>query len=177
MRTVKKVACPPLAFINKNSFTPDSVPINTWRRQGILSVIGKTGFVTWHRPWGRHLLPPSGFGRGYSVRAGDTTKFKSTGLIIKLMKPLEFGFTFRLHWLDGSGSRISKRSSRKKKIKLTLCVLKSCGAFSRRTWGFSHIRARIFKRLWSPGIDSNGWIPPAYVAWRTGTITLVLLSS
>jgi hypothetical protein len=30
--------------------------------------------------------------------------------------------------------------------------------------------ARIFKRLWSPGIDSKEWIPPAYVAWRVGTI-------
>ena len=28
--------------------------------------------------------------------------------------------------------------------------------------GFS--RARIFKRLWSPGIDAKEWIPPAYVA-------------
>ncbi len=26
-------------------------------------------------------------------------------------------------------------------------------------------RARIFKRLWSPGVDSKEWIPPAYVAW------------
>jgi hypothetical protein len=34
-----------------------------------------------------------------------------------------------------------------------------------------------FKRLWSPGIDSKEWIPPAYVAWRAGTITLFLLSS
>jgi hypothetical protein len=33
-------------------------------------------------------------------------------------------------------------------------------------------RARIFKRLWSPGIDSKEWIPSAYVAWRAGTITL-----
>jgi hypothetical protein len=39
------------------------------------------------------------------------------------------------------------------------------------------IRARIFKRLWSPGIDSKEWIPPAYVAWRTGTITLFLLGA
>ncbi len=38
-------------------------------------------------------------------------------------------------------------------------------------------RARIFKRLWSPGIDSKEWILPAYVAWRAGTITLFLLSS
>ncbi len=26
--------------------------------------------------------------------------------------------------------------------------------------------ARIFKHLWSPGIDSKEWIPPTYVAWR-----------
>jgi hypothetical protein len=32
-------------------------------------------------------------------------------------------------------------------------------------------RARIFKCLWSPGIDSKEWIPPVYVAWRAGTIT------
>ena len=38
-------------------------------------------------------------------------------------------------------------------------------------------RARIFKRLWSPEIDSKGSIPPAYVAWRAGTITLFLLGS
>ncbi len=32
--------------------------------------------------------------------------------------------------------------------------------------------ARIFKRSWSPRINSKEWIPPAYVAWRAGTITL-----
>ncbi len=37
--------------------------------------------------------------------------------------------------------------------------------------------ARIFKRLWSPGIDPKEWIPPAYVAWRAGTITLFLLGA
>ncbi len=37
--------------------------------------------------------------------------------------------------------------------------------------------ARIFKRLWSPGIDSKASIPPAYVAWRAGTITLFLLGA
>ncbi len=35
-------------------------------------------------------------------------------------------------------------------------------------------RACIFKRLWSPGIDSKEGIPPTYVAWRAGTITLFL---
>jgi hypothetical protein len=39
------------------------------------------------------------------------------------------------------------------------------------------IRARIFKRLWSPGIDSKASIPPSYVAWRAGTITLFLLGA
>jgi hypothetical protein len=29
-------------------------------------------------------------------------------------------------------------------------------------------RARIFKRLWSPGIDSEESISPVYVAWRAG---------
>jgi hypothetical protein len=36
-------------------------------------------------------------------------------------------------------------------------------------------RARIFKRLLGPGIDSKERIPPAYVAWRAGAITLFLL--
>jgi hypothetical protein len=35
-------------------------------------------------------------------------------------------------------------------------------------------RARICKRLWSPGIDSEESIPPVYVAWRAGTTILVL---
>ncbi len=38
-------------------------------------------------------------------------------------------------------------------------------------------RARIFRRVWGPGIDPKEWIPPAYVAWRAGTITLFLLGS
>jgi hypothetical protein len=38
-------------------------------------------------------------------------------------------------------------------------------------------RARIFKRLWSPQIDFKESIPPAYVTWRAGTITLSLLGS
>ncbi len=41
----------------------------------------------------------------------------------------------------------------------------------------SETRARIFHRLWSPGIDSKELIPPAYVAWRAVTITLFLLGS
>jgi hypothetical protein len=40
-----------------------------------------------------------------------------------------------------------------------------------------HTRARIFKRLWSLGINSKERIPPAYVAWRAGTRTLFLLGS
>jgi hypothetical protein len=39
-------------------------------------------------------------------------------------------------------------------------------------------RSRIFKRVWSPGIDSNESIPPFYIARRRpGTITLFLLGS
>jgi hypothetical protein len=44
-------------------------------------------------------------------------------------------------------------------------LLSSCGInklMNHENW------ARIFKRLWSPGIDSKEWIPPAYVAWRAG---------
>ncbi len=37
--------------------------------------------------------------------------------------------------------------------------------------------ARTYKCLCSPGIDSKEWVPPAYVAWRAGTITLFLLGS
>jgi hypothetical protein len=36
-------------------------------------------------------------------------------------------------------------------------------------------RARICKRLRSPGIDSKKSIPPTYVAWRAGTTTLFVL--
>jgi hypothetical protein len=39
------------------------------------------------------------------------------------------------------------------------------------------VRARIFKRLWSPGINSKELIPPAYVAWRACTITSYLVPS
>ncbi len=38
------------------------------------------------------------------------------------------------------------------------------------------IRARIFKLLRSPEIDSKESIPPAYVAWRAGSKTLFLLA-
>jgi hypothetical protein len=39
------------------------------------------------------------------------------------------------------------------------------------------VRARIFKLLRSPKIDSKESISPAYVAWRAGTTTLFLLGS
>ncbi len=38
-------------------------------------------------------------------------------------------------------------------------------------------RARISKRLWSQGIDSEQSILPAYVAWRAGTANTVELST
>ncbi len=34
-------------------------------------------------------------------------------------------------------------------------------------------RARICKRLWSPGIDSEESTPPGYVVWRAGTTNRV----
>ncbi len=37
-------------------------------------------------------------------------------------------------------------------------------------------RARICKRLWSPGINFEESIPPAYVAWRAGTKNGVVVS-
>jgi hypothetical protein len=38
-------------------------------------------------------------------------------------------------------------------------------------------RARICKRSWSPGIDSDGPITPAYVAWRAGTTYRVVVQA
>jgi hypothetical protein len=38
-------------------------------------------------------------------------------------------------------------------------------------------RARICKRLRSPGIDSKESIPPVFVAWRAGTTTLFAVPS
>ncbi len=43
--------------------------------------------------------------------------------------------------------------------------------------GVRAVRAGIFKPLWSLGIDAKSSIPPAYVAWRAGTITLFLLGA
>jgi hypothetical protein len=36
---------------------------------------------------------------------------------------------------------------------------------------------RICKRLWSPGIDSDGPIPPAYAHWRAGTTIRVVVQA
>ncbi len=36
-------------------------------------------------------------------------------------------------------------------------------------------RARICKRLWSPGIDSEETFPPAYVAWQAGRTNRVIV--
>ncbi len=55
-------------------------------------------------------------------------------------------------------------------FKCRLCIFGSDG-------GRKETRAGIFKRVWGPGIDSKEWIPPAYVAWRAGTITLFLPGS
>jgi hypothetical protein len=60
------------------------------------------------------------------------------------------------------------------------CALHSPGfepPFLPRLFSWLGHWASIFKRLWSSGIDSKASIPPAYVAWRAGTITLFLLGA
>ncbi len=44
---------------------------------------------------------------------------------------------------------------------------------SRLSFLWIRIRARICKRLWNPGIDSEEPTPPAFVAWRGGTTNKV----
>jgi hypothetical protein len=60
---------------------------------------------------------------------------------------------------------------------VTLCsdFKQSMGARNRAGIGLSYrsARDRICKCLWNPGIDSEESIPPAYVAWRSGTTNRV----
>ncbi len=60
---------------------------------------------------------------------------------------------------------------------LTCIVLRHLNLFlSLYLWPFLRvIRARICKRLRRPGIDSEDSIPPAYGAWRAGTINRVVV--
>jgi hypothetical protein len=53
----------------------------------------------------------------------------------------------------------------------------SMGAWNRVGIGLSYqpARARICKCLWSPGINSEESISPAYVAWRAGTTNRVVV--
>jgi hypothetical protein len=53
----------------------------------------------------------------------------------------------------------------------------SMGARNRRGIELSYLpaRGRICKRLWSPGIDSEEPIPPAYAAWQAGTTNRVVV--
>ncbi len=82
--------------------------------------------------------------------------------------------------------RISNRSSGFSTVRLFLLVseFSNLSKISAGFWVLQsklqcfHLnRARIFKRLWSPGIDSKESIPPAYEVRRAGTITLFLLGS
>jgi hypothetical protein len=63
------------------------------------------------------------------------------------------------------------------------CCLDAVNSFMFLSWYCIKSKRKLtdqspyFKRLWSPGIDSKEWIPPAYVPWRAGTITLFLLGS
>ncbi len=48
-------------------------------------------------------------------------------------------------------------------------------AVSARNVNLTKNIARICKRLWSPGIDSEESIPPAYVVWRAGKTNRVVV--
>ena len=56
-------------------------------------------------------------------------------------------------------------------------LLPSSGYHNLATVFLPLTRVRICKRVKSLGIDSKESIPPGYVAWRAGTITLFLLGS
>jgi hypothetical protein len=63
---------------------------------------------------------------------------------------------------------------------LARCMAKRVGMVGKllvRLLATAAPRARIFKRLRGRGVSFKQPIPPAYVAWRTGTITLFLLGS
>ncbi len=55
----------------------------------------------------------------------------------------------------------------------------SCSRLHCKSKRLSHYaaRARTFKSLWGPRIDSMEWIPPVYAPWRDGTRTLFLLGA
>ncbi len=65
----------------------------------------------------------------------------------------------------------STKSARfkKKNILKSCCGFSSLFIFHVNTFGLNarklETKARTFKCLWGPGIDSKEWIPPAYVAW------------
>jgi hypothetical protein len=59
-------------------------------------------------------------------------------------------------------------------------VRKGCGKVRRNAFPLRPLpppREGILKLLWSPGIESKESIPPAYIAWRAGTTTQLLLGS
>jgi hypothetical protein len=62
-------------------------------------------------------------------------------------------------------------------MSINAAILCSRSNESASGYSFKFTRARIFKCLWSPGIDFKASLPPAYVAWRAGTITLFLLGA
>jgi hypothetical protein len=54
------------------------------------------------------------------------------------MKPLESGFTFRLDWLDWTGSKKAKQNVKNNEKKTdSLCFEELGGGFLWRTWGVS----------------------------------------
>jgi hypothetical protein len=61
--------------------------------------------------------------------------------------------------------------------KIPFCEFHLCSLYRLKFAPCILYRARTFKCLWGPGIDSKEWIPPVYVAWRAGTITLFLIGA
>jgi hypothetical protein len=75
-------------------------------------------------------------------------------------------------WFFGSKCHVKKEFTFFPTLKIVF--LRSGTGLRCHYSGTGQSGARIFKLLWSPGIDSKEWIPPAYVAWRAGRITLFL---
>ncbi len=50
-----------------------------------------------------------------------------------------------------------------------------CTLYRDRKWQQPFSWARICKRLWSPGIDSEDSIPQAFVTWRADTTNMVVV--
>jgi hypothetical protein len=75
------------------------------------------------------------------------------------------------------GRRISSRA---KTIQMSSLTNQNHKLSTTQIWYFKTFkepRARINKRIWSPGINPKELIPPAYLAWRAGTSNMIVVPS